>query len=67
MTGIVQLECIDCGRYRHRPLFFILEGDDVYAICHRCVIKRYGNEVAVERGGWEKQLSGDTWLVKVRR
>lgn len=64
---MVALYCLICERLRIRPLFFIVEGDDNYPICHYCVERIWGNAVATERGGWEKQLSGNTWLVKVRR
>lgn len=61
------LFCLVCGRQRHKPLFFIIENDVPYPICHFCVEERFGNATAVARGGWEIQLSGNTWLVKVRR
>lgn len=64
---MTELRCLVCGRLRHKPLFFIIENDDVHVICHFCVEQIWGMSVAVERGGWEKQLSGNTWLVKVRR
>lgn len=61
------LYCLDCGRLRIRPLFFIIENDDARPICHYCVERIFGTSVAKTLGGWEIQLSGNTWLVKTRR
>lgn len=59
--------CLDCGRLRRLPLFFIIENDDPRPICHHCVERIFGIGIAKTLGGWEIQLSGNTWLVKVRR
>lgn len=59
--------CVFCEKLRVRPLFFIIEGEQWYAVCHDHVAEIWGEHVPIMRGGWEVQLSGDTWLVKVRR
>lgn len=66
-STVMTLHCLDCRRKLIRPLFFVLENDTPNPICHRCVERLWGNDVAVERGGWEKPLSGNTWVIKVRR
>jgi hypothetical protein len=59
--------CHDCGRLRAKPLFFIIEGDNAFPFCHYCIERIFGQGIAKTLGGWEIQLSGDTWLTKVRR
>lgn len=68
MIKLRPLYCGLCGRLRARPLFFIQEGDDAWPICHIHVdgiLQRKG--AAATLGPWEAQLSGNTWIVKVRR
>lgn len=62
------LYCGLCGRLRVRPLFFIQDGEDYWPICHIHVDGIIGMEgAAATLGPWEAELSGATWLVKVRR
>lgn len=58
--------CVLCGLWRALPLFYVQQGDDYLPLCHWCVEIDYRN-LARSWGPWEIQLSGDTWLVKVRR
>lgn len=62
------LYCGLCGKLRIRPLFFAVDGDDHWPICHDhvdSIAQRPG--LSVVAGGWEYPLSGSTYITKVRR
>lgn len=59
--------CSDCGRLLIKPLFFIIQDDDYFPMCHKCVERIFGGGIAKTLGGWEIQLSGNTSLMKVRK
>jgi len=60
--------CHICGKPRLHPLFFLQENDDNFPICHTHINGIIGiHGAAATLGPWEAQLSGNTWIVKVRR
>lgn len=68
MIHLGAVSCGICGRLRVRPLFFIQENGDSWPVCHTHIDQIIGKEgAAATLGPWEAQLSGNTWVVKVRR
>ncbi len=61
------LRCTGCDKPLKRPLFFIVEKDEHFAFCGKCIIAMIGEEEATSFGGWEMEIAGDTYLTKVRR